>query len=77
MQVTSPSMLFQDDCSKCFLTLLVLENIYSCLVDSYIEKILLEIHGQFIAGSELAQFLDQAKVSVTGAGNVVVNVFPN
>ena len=46
-------------------------------MDSYIEKILLEIHGQFIAGSELAQFLDQAKVSVTGAGNVVVNVFPN
>ena len=39
-----------------------------------IEKILLEIHGQFIAGSGLAQFLDQAKVSITEAGNVVVNV---
>ena len=33
-----PVMLFQDDCSKCFLTLLVLENIYSCLVDSTLEN---------------------------------------
>ena len=40
----------------------------------HIEKFLLEIHGQLIAGSGLAQFLDQAKVSITGARNVVVNV---
>ena len=40
----------------------------------HIGKLLLEIHGQLIAGSALAQFLDQAKVSITGAGNVVVNV---
>ena len=39
-----------------------------------IENFLLEIHGQLIAGSGLAQFLDQAKVAITGVGNVVVNV---
>ena len=39
-----------------------------------IEKLPLEIHGQLIARSGLAQFLDQAKVSITGAGSVVVNV---
>ena len=39
-----------------------------------IEKLLLEIHGQLIAGSGLTQFLDQAKVSTTGARNVMVNV---
>ena len=38
----------------------------------HIEKLLLEIHRQLIAG--LAQFLDQAKVSNTGGGNVVINV---
>ena len=41
----------------------------------HIEKLFLEIHGQLIAGSGLAKFLDQAEVSITGAGNVVVNVF--
>ena len=40
----------------------------------HIENLLLEIHGQLIAGSGLAQFLDQAKVSITELGNVVVNV---
>ena len=40
----------------------------------HIQNVLLEIQGQFFAGSWLAHFLDQAKVSITGAGNVVVNV---
>lgn len=40
----------------------------------HIEKLLLEIHGQLIAGSGLAQFLDHAGVSITGAGNVALNV---
>ena len=40
----------------------------------HIEKIFLEFRGQLIAGSGLAQFLVQAKVSITRAGNVVVNV---
>ena len=40
----------------------------------HIQKVLLEIHGQFFAGSWLAQFPDQVKASITGAGNVVVNV---
>ena len=40
----------------------------------HIEKLLLEIHGQLIAGSGLVQFLDQVKISITGAGNAVVNV---
>ena len=40
----------------------------------HIEKLLLEIHRQLIARSGLAQFLDQAKVSITGAGDKVVNV---
>ena len=40
----------------------------------HIEKLLLEIHGQLIAGSGLAQFLDRAGVSITGAGNVALNV---
>ena len=40
----------------------------------HVEKLRLEIHGQLIAGSGLAQFLDQAKVSITGVENVVVNV---
>ena len=38
IQVTSPSALFQDDCNKCFLTLLVLENINPCLVDSTLKN---------------------------------------
>ena len=37
-------------------------------------QLLQEIHRQLIAGSGLAQFLDQAKVSSTGTRNVVVNV---
>ena len=40
----------------------------------HIEKLLLKIHGQLIAGSGLTQFLDKAKISITGAGNAVVNV---
>ena len=36
----------------------------------HIKIVLLEIHGQLIAGIRLAQFLDQAKVSITEAGNV-------
>ena len=32
----------------------------------HIEKLLLEIHGQLIAGSGLARFLDQVKISITG-----------
>ena len=36
----------------------------------HIKILLLEIHGQFIAGSRLAQFLDQAKVSITKTGKV-------
>ena len=39
-----------------------------------IEKLLLETHRQFIAGNGLVQFLDQVKDSITGAGNIVVNV---
>ena len=39
-----------------------------------LEKRLLEIHRQFIAGSGLIQCLDQVKDSITGAGNVVVKV---
>ena len=37
-----------------------------------IEKLLLEIQGQLIAGSELAKCLCQTKVCITGAGNMVV-----
>ena len=40
----------------------------------HIGKLLLEIHGQLIAGTGFAQFLDQTEVSITGAGNVVVYV---
>ena len=40
----------------------------------HIEKLLLEIHGQLIAGSGLSQFLDRADISITGAGNVALNV---
>ena len=39
-----------------------------------IEKLLLEIQGQLIAGSELAKFLCQTKVCITGVGNMVVNL---
>ena len=35
-----------------------------------IEKLLLEIQGQLIAGSELAKFLCQTKVCITGVGNM-------
>ena len=41
----------------------------------HIEKLLLEIHGQLIAGSGLTQYLDQAKISITGAGNAVI-IYP-
>ena len=44
----------------------------------HIEKFLLENHGQplllEIHGSGLAQFFHQAKVSITGAGNVVISL---
>ena len=40
----------------------------------HIEKLLLEIHRQLIAGSRLPKFPDQAKISITGARNVVVSV---
>ena len=40
----------------------------------HIEILLLEIHGQLVGGSGLAQFLDQSNLSITGAGNVVLNV---
>ena len=40
----------------------------------HIEKLLLEIHRQVIAGSRLPKFPDQAKISITGARNVVVSV---
>ena len=39
-----------------------------------IEKLLLEIQGQLIAGSELAKFLCQTKVCIAGVGNMVVNL---
>ena len=38
-------------------------------------QLLQEIRRQLIAGSGLAQFLDQVKVCSTGTRNVVVNVF--
>ena len=41
----------------------------------HIEKMFPEIHGQLNAGSRLAKFLDPDNVVITGAGNVVVNVF--
>ena len=35
----------------------------------HIDKLLLEIHGQLIAGSGLPQFLNYSKLSITGAEN--------
>ena len=40
----------------------------------HIEKLLLEIHGQLIAGSGLDIFIKKAQLSITGADNVVLNV---
>ena len=40
------------------------------------EKILLEGHGELIAGSGLPWFLNYLKLSITGAGNIALNV-PN
>ena len=42
----------------------------------HIEKLLVEIHGQLIAGSELPGFLNNLKLSITGAENIALNV-PN
>ena len=42
----------------------------------HIEKLFFEIHGQFVAGSGLPQFLNYSKLSITGAGNIALNV-PN
>ena len=42
----------------------------------HIEKLLLEIHGHLIAGSRLLQFLNCSKLSITGAGNIALNL-PN
>ena len=42
----------------------------------HIEKLLLEIHGQLIAASVLPRFLNYSKLSITGAGNIALNV-PN
>ena len=49
-------------------------NYLSMFGGLHIEKLLLEIHGQFIARSGLAKFLYQAKVSIAGVGNIVTNV---
>ena len=35
----------------------------------HIDKLLLEIHGQLIAGSGLPRFLNYSKLSITGAEN--------
>ena len=40
----------------------------------HIEKLLLEIHGQLVDGSGLSELLDISKLSITGAGNVLINV---
>ena len=40
----------------------------------HIEKLLLEIHGQLTAGSGLLWFLNYSKLSITGAGNIALNV---
>ena len=42
----------------------------------HIEKLLLEIHGQLIAGSGLPGFLNYLKLSITGPENISLNV-PN
>ena len=42
----------------------------------HIEKLLLEIYGQLIAGSEFPRFLNYSKLSITGAGHIALNV-PN
>ena len=40
----------------------------------HIEKLLLEIHGQLIDGSGLSELIDVSNVSISGGGNVLVNV---
>ena len=40
----------------------------------HIEKLLLELHGQIIAGNGLPEILNISKLSMTGAGNTLVNV---
>ena len=42
----------------------------------HIEKLLLEIHGQLIAGSGLTGFLNYLKLSITGPENISLNI-PN
>ena len=42
----------------------------------YIEKVLLGIHGQLIDNSEVPRLLNYSKLSITGAGNIALNV-PN
>ena len=40
----------------------------------HIEKLLLEIHGKMIEGNGLSEVLDVSHLSMTGAGNTLVNV---
>ena len=40
----------------------------------HIEKLLLEIHGQLSDGSGLSELIDVSNVSISGGGNVLVNV---
>ena len=42
----------------------------------HIEKVLLEIHGQLIAGNGLRRLLNYSQFSIIGAGNIALNV-PN
>ena len=42
----------------------------------HIENVLLENHGQLIAGSGLLRVPNYSKLSITGAGNIALNV-PN
>ena len=40
----------------------------------HIEKLLYEIQVQLIAGSRLPWFLNYSKLSITGTGNIALNV---
>ena len=40
----------------------------------HIEKLLLEIHGQIVDGSGLSELLGISKLSIAGAGNLLINV---
>ena len=42
----------------------------------HIHNVVLENHGQLIAGSGLLRVLNYSKLSITGAGNIALNV-PN